>query len=432
MSPKLAVQFELDAKQRKHNSVLKIIHTSDWHLGHQLHGFDRIHEHQAFLNWLKDLLITEQADALIVAGDIFDTANPPASAWQMLYRFLAEVYRSIPDFNLVFTGGNHDSPSKLDAPHELLKAFDLHMIGGVSRDADGKLDTERLLVPLTDKRGNTAAWVMAVPFLRSADLRTQHLDEVEDRLIAGVETLYQEVYAVATERREPQQALIATGHVYMASGQLSEMSERRVLGGNQHALPASIFAEDIDYVALGHLHLAQKVAGQARIRYCGSPIPLSLSERNYQHQVLSVEFEDGKQQKITSHIVPRSVDLLRVPEKALPLDSVIKELEQWCPETLPIEQQPLLEVPVLMDAPQPLLREKIRAALEGKSVRLAKITPTYSQQASQSPLDHKRLDEVTPEQVFDFGWQQKFEGEPSSAIKSAFTQLLDQRDNEEC
>ncbi|WP_245680750.1 exonuclease subunit SbcD [Veronia pacifica] len=186
LSPKLAVQFELDAKQRKHNSVLKIIHTSDWHLGHQLHGFDRIHEHQAFLNWLKDLLITEQADALIVAGDIFDTANPPASAWQMLYRFLAEVYRSIPDFNLVFTGGNHDSPSKLDAPHELLKAFDLHMIGGVSRDADGKLDTERLLVPLTDKRGNTAAWVMAVPFLRSADLRTQHLDEVEDRLIAGV------------------------------------------------------------------------------------------------------------------------------------------------------------------------------------------------------------------------------------------------------
>ncbi|RXJ73161.1 exonuclease sbcCD subunit D [Veronia nyctiphanis] len=411
--------------------MLKIIHTSDWHLGHQLHGFDRIYEHQAFLNWLKGLLITEQADALVVAGDIFDTANPPASAWNMLYRFLADIYRSIPGLNLVITGGNHDSPSKLDAPHDLLRAFDLHMVGGVQRDQDGQLDIDRMMVPLTDKSGETAAWMLAVPFLRSADLRTQHLDDVDDRLIAGVADVYQEVYQHAAERREKHQALIATGHVFMASGQLSEMSERRVLGGNQHALPVSIFSDDIDYVALGHLHLAQKVAGQERVRYCGSPIPLSLSERNYKHQVLSVTFNDGKLNTITPHLVPRQVDMLRKPSKAEPLEHVLEELNKWQPEHLPLEQQPLLEVPVLMDTPQPLLREKIRTALEGKSVRLAKITPHYSQQRQSTPLDHKRLDEVSPQQVFLYGWQNKFEGEPSEAISQAFNSLLDNLENEE-
>ncbi|WP_241836938.1 metallophosphoesterase family protein [Salinivibrio kushneri] len=117
--------------------VLKIIHTSDWHLGHQLHGYDRQYEHQAFLDWLKQCLIDEQADALLVAGDVFDSANPPASAWRMLYRFLADIAKALPDLNVVITGGNHDSPSKLDAPHELLKAFDLHLIGAIARDGDG-------------------------------------------------------------------------------------------------------------------------------------------------------------------------------------------------------------------------------------------------------------------------------------------------------
>ncbi|MGL5045184.1 MAG: metallophosphoesterase family protein, partial [Plesiomonas sp.] len=102
---------------------LKIVHTADWHLGHHLHGYDRCAEHQAFLDWLQATLLREQADVLLVAGDLFDSANPPASAWQMLYRFLAHITRKMPHLNVVMIGGNHDSPSKLDAPHELLRAF---------------------------------------------------------------------------------------------------------------------------------------------------------------------------------------------------------------------------------------------------------------------------------------------------------------------
>ncbi|WP_305373428.1 exonuclease SbcCD subunit D C-terminal domain-containing protein [Photobacterium leiognathi] len=410
---------------------MKIIHTSDWHLGHQLHGYNREYEHQAFLDWLADELETQQADALLVAGDIFDTANPPASSWRMLYRFLAKVSKTLPNLDVVMIGGNHDSPSKLDAPHELLKAFDLHMVGGIHRLDDGTLDVDRMLVPITNKDQQTAAYVLAVPFLRSADLRTDNLDENDDRLIKGVEVLYGEMTQAARNLLAPEQAMIGMGHAYMASGQLSEMSERRVLGGNQHALPASIFADDMSYVALGHLHLAQKVAKKEHVRYSGSPIPLSMSERNYKHQILAVEF-DGRDVKAIEEIsIPRSVDMLKVPTKPAPLDEVLAALKALPDDELPREQQPFLEVHVLLDKPQALLREKVLQALEGKSVRLAKITPHYNQREQQDSLQHRRLSDVSPQQVFALSWNKKFDGEPTEAMAEAFETLLTQVEEQE-
>lgn len=405
---------------------MKIIHTSDWHLGHQLHGYNREYEHQAFLDWLADELETQQADALLVAGDIFDTANPPASSWRMLYRFLAKISKTLPNLDVVMIGGNHDSPSKLDAPHELLKAFDLHMVGGIHRLEDGSLDVERMLVPITNKEQQIAAYVLAVPFLRSADLRTDNLDENDDRLIKGVEVLYGEMTQAARKLLTPEQAMIGMGHAYMASGQLSEMSERRVLGGNQHALPASIFADDMSYVALGHLHLAQKVAKKEHVRYSGSPIPLSMSERNYKHQILAVELDGNGVTAIDEINIPRSVDMLKVPAKPAPLDEVLAVLKALPDDELPREQQPFLEVHVLLDKPQALLREKVLQALEGKAVRLAKITPHYNQREQQDSLQHRRLSDLSPQQVFALSWNKKFDGEPTEAIVEAFETLLTQ------
>ncbi|WP_305464114.1 exonuclease SbcCD subunit D C-terminal domain-containing protein [Photobacterium leiognathi] len=410
---------------------MKIIHTSDWHLGHQLHGYNREYEHQAFLDWLADELETQQADALLVAGDIFDTANPPASSWRMLYRFLAEVSKTLPNLDVVMIGGNHDSPSKLDAPHELLKAFDLHMVGGIHRLDDGTLDVDRMLVPITNKDQQTAAYVLAVPFLRSADLRTDNLDENDDRLIKGVEVLYGEMTQAARNLLAPEQAMIGMGHAYMASGQLSEMSERRVLGGNQHALPASIFADDMSYVALGHLHLAQKVAKKEHVRYSGSPIPLSMAERKYPHKILAVEFDGCEVKAIDEIAIPRSVDMLKVPTKPAPLDEVLAALKALPDDELPREQQPFLEVHVLLDKPQALLREKVLQALEGKSVRLAKITPHYNQREQQDSLQHRRLSDVSPQQVFALSWNKKFDGEPTEAMAEAFETLLTQVEEQE-
>ncbi|WP_421203444.1 exonuclease SbcCD subunit D C-terminal domain-containing protein [Aeromonas enteropelogenes] len=402
---------------------MKILHTADWHLGHQLHGHDRRFEHDAFLDWLTDTLKARQIDALLVAGDLFDTANPPASAWQQLYRFLARLRAEMPTLDMVLIGGNHDSPSKLDAPHELLRAFDLHLVGSISRDKDGQLETDRLLVPLHDNEGKVAAWCAAVPFLRSSDLRVEPLAEGQDRLIEGVRQIYAEVLAEGRKRCEQDQALIAMGHAYLAAGQLSELSERRVLGGNQHALPADTFT-GADYTALGHLHLAQRLA--EGIHYSGSPLPLSLTETGYRHQVLEVTLEAGQLAAVEAIPVPRSVEMIRLPLGSL--DEALTAIDALELPDRPQEAQPFLEVRLLLPKPEARIRERILAALAGKPVRLARINTQYqgSGQGLADGRERRRLDELSPTEVFRLCYQRQFEGEPEVGLVASFEEILEQ------
>ena len=402
---------------------MKILHTADWHLGHQLHGHDRRFEHDAFLDWLSDTLKAREIDALLVAGDLFDTANPPASAWQQLYRFLARLRAEMPRLNMVLIGGNHDSPSKLDAPHELLRAFDLHLVGSISRDSEGKLETDRLLVPLQDKEGNIAAWCAAVPFLRSSDLRVEQLAEGQDRLIEGVRQVYAEVLAEGRARCGEALPLIAMGHAYLAAGQLSELSERRVLGGNQHALPAELFA-GADYTALGHLHLAQSPA--EGVHYSGSPLPLSLAEANYNHQVLEVTFAEGKLTGLERIPVPRAVEMIRLPQSTL--DDALNAIASLKLPDCPQEAQPFLEVRLLLPKPEARIRERSLAAIADKPVRLARISTQYqgSGEGLADGRERHRLDELSPTEVFRRCYQRQFEGEPEAGLVASFEEILEQ------
>ncbi|ENO3976330.1 exonuclease SbcCD subunit D C-terminal domain-containing protein [Aeromonas veronii] len=402
---------------------MKILHTADWHLGHQLHGHDRRFEHDAFLDWLSDTLKAREIDALLVAGDLFDTANPPASAWQQLYRFLARLRAEMPHLNMVLIGGNHDSPSKLDAPHELLRAFDLHLVGSISRDSEGKLETDRLLVPLQDKEGKIAAWCAAVPFLRSSDLRVEQLAEGQDRLIEGVRQVYAEVLAEGRARCGEDLPLIAMGHAYLAAGQLSELSERRVLGGNQHALPAELFA-GADYTALGHLHLAQSPA--EGVHYSGSPLPLSLAEANYNHQVLEVTFTEGKLAGLERIPAPRAVEMIRLPQSTL--DDALSAIASLELPDCPQEAQPFLEVRLLLPKPEARIRERILAAIADKPVRLARISTQYqgSGEGLADGRERRRLDELSPTEVFRLCYQRQFEGEPEAGLVASFEEILEQ------
>ncbi|ANB70172.1 exonuclease SbcCD subunit D C-terminal domain-containing protein [Aeromonas veronii] len=402
---------------------MKILHTADWHLGHQLHGHDRRFEHDAFLDWLSDTLKAREIDALLVAGDLFDTANPPASAWQQLYRFLARLRAEMPHLNMVLIGGNHDSPSKLDAPHELLRAFDLHLVGSISRDSEGKLETDRLLVPLQDREGKIAAWCAAVPFLRSSDLRVESLEEGQDRLIEGVRQVYAEVLAEGRARCGEDLPLIAMGHAYLAAGQLSELSERRVLGGNQHALPAELFA-GADYTALGHLHLAQSPA--TGVHYSGSPLPLSLAEANYNHQVLEVTFAEGKLTGLERIPVPRAVEMIRLPQSTL--DDALNAIASLELVACPQEAQPFLEVRLLLPKPEARIRERILAAIADKPVRLARISTQYqgSGEGLADGCERRRLDELSPTEVFRLCYQRQFEGEPEAGLVASFEEILEQ------
>lgn len=405
---------------------MRLIHTSDWHLGHALHEISRRTEHLAFFRWLLGRLEALAADALLVAGDIFDTANPSAQAQADLYEFLAAARGRVPGLQIVLIGGNHDSGSRLDAPEPLLHAFGVRVVGSLPRNGN-EVDYARLIVPLKDKAGVEAAKIIAMPYLRPADLPVIKDENIDD-LIEGVRRVYAEAIKQAERERVPGQALLAMGHLYMTGTAISDLSERKILGGNQHALPADLFPDSLTYVALGHLHLAQNVA-RASIRYSGSPIPLSMAEINYPHQVCVVDIDDGKLMSVVSERIPREVELLRIPPEPRPLAEVENALAAIKSRTnLPLDKQPIIEVPVLLEQPEPTLRMRVEKALEGKGLRLARISTHYTGtgQALADSLPKTALHEMQPEEVLRQRWARDHEGEPPADLLVAFHQLLDE------
>ncbi len=423
--------------------MLRLFHTADWHLGHCLHGVSRQLEHQRFLDWLLLELQNKQADALIVAGDIFDSANPSAAAQTQLYEFLVKARTQLPTLNIVLIGGNHDSASRLDAPSSILNALGVTVVGGLVRE-DGAINWDRLLVPLTNATGDIKVWCGAMPFLRNADLPTakdgvsvasgmepmQPGEQDDEPLISGVKALYAQLFNELQAKATQDEALILTGHCYMVNGCVSELSERKILGGNQHALPVELFPEDIAYVALGHLHLAQTVGANEHIRYSGSPIPLSFDESHYLHQVLQVDIKKGQPVETLALKIPRSIDLLRIPNSKdfAGLLDVLEQLELMVfDDDLPPEQRPFVELRIKLEKPEPGLRQQVEEVISKLPVRLLKISTAYSG-SSKSLADvtmEERLEELQPLEVFQRCYQNKFDQEAPENMNTLFNELLE-------
>jgi DNA repair protein SbcD/Mre11 len=425
--------------------MLRLLHTSDWHLGHTLHGRDRRYEHQRFLAWLLETLVEVQADALLVAGDVFETANPPASAIHDLSDFVAALRRRLPKLDVVIIAGNHDSALRLDALAPMLSLADVHVIGGLPRTEDGALDVERLLIPLHEPEGAVAAWLAAVPFLRAADLPSppeaeadpegEAGDPLTDPLIWGVADIYAELLAAGQAKATPEQALIATGHLYMRGTAVSELSERKVLGGNQHAIPRAVFADGWAYVGLGHLHLAQAVEASQQVRYCGSPLPLSLSEADYEHEVVLAHFAGPELAVCQALPIPRAVDMLRIPEDGpAPLEQVLVALAELALDpSLPSERWPWLEVRVRLDQPQPDLRARVDQAVRDRPVRLLKISVERAGVGgSLADFPNRRaLERIDPQQVFIDCYERGYGSKPDPELLAAFADLREAVDLDE-
>lgn len=408
--------------------TLRLVHTSDWHLGHALHGIAREHEHACFLGWLEGVLADERPHALLITGDVFDTATPSARSEQALFDFLARVRRADPALQVIVIGGNHDSAARLEAPASVLGALGVHVVGSLRRRPGQPLDLDRLVVPLRGEGGAVAAWVAVVPFLRPADLPpgADCLD--------GVRAVYGEVVGQARARRAPGQALVATGHLTLVGAEPAGESERPVMGGLA-ALTSDLFPDDVAYVALGHLHKAQAVGGRDGVRYAGSPIPLSMTEADYEHQVVVVDIEGERLATVRPRRVPRTVPLLRLPPPgvAADVDATLERL-RGLPDGAPTapgepDLRPLLEVRVTVDAHEPGLRRRIEEALEGKAARLVRLsvtTPT-SPEAPRTLVDaapHAHLAELEPLDVLRRCWQREREGAPPPEVLEAFEELL--------
>ncbi|MEN9904165.1 MAG: exonuclease subunit SbcD [Pseudomonadota bacterium] len=420
---------------------MRILHTSDWHLGQTLHQYERGYEHARFLDWLLDQLQAERVDALLISGDIFDNTNPSAASQQQFYRFLQQARSRVPHLSIVMTAGNHDSPGRIEAPGPLLSLLDASAIGSFGRtaeDLDPQAQLERLIVPLKDSSGQIAAWCIAMPFLRPADLpRVEKgmgdADEDGDAYLRGMAELHRLAWQLAQAKRVPGQAVIAMGHCHLRGGQVSEESERKLVVGGSEILPAALFDPGIAYVALGHLHLAQRVGGDETRRYCGSPLPLSFSEVDYPHQVLLVDLAGEAVASVRELRVPRAVELLRVPARPAPLQQVLEQLSALDLPVRPEAEQPYLQVRVLLDRPEPGLREQVEEAIAGKPVRLVRIETQHARSGAAeaaSTVTVEELAALAPADFFGRLYRHRFGSEPEPALIDAFGELLQQAQEE--
>ena len=345
---------------------MKILHTSDWHIGRTLYGRKRYEEFEAFMSWLAETIQQNEIDALLVAGDVFDTSAPSNRAQELYYRFLCRVAASSCR-HVVVVAGNHDSPSFLNAPKELLKALDVHVVGSSTESPE-----DEVLV-LCNEQDAPELIVCAVPYLRDRDIRVaeagESVEDKERKLIEGIRTHYAAVAALAEQKCEELGVdipIVGTGHLFTAGGQTVDGDGvRELYVGSLAHVTAGIFPACFNYLALGHLHVPQKVNGSETIRYSGSPLPMGFGEAKQQKSVCQVEF----------HSTAASVQLIDVPifQKLERVKGDWEGISNRIIELSATDSQGWLEV--IYDGTEVIgdLRERLEAAISGTQMEILRI-----------------------------------------------------------
>ena len=372
---------------------MRILHTSDWHLGHKLFGRHRDTEFASFLHWLSDLISKQNIDVLIVAGDLFDSQTPSNRSLALYYSFLSSVSNSCCK-HIVITAGNHDSPTLLDAPKALLKALNIHVIARVPENM------EEELILLENSKGEPQLMVLAIPYLRDRDIRLSEASESSDvkqqKLLHGIYEHYAAMCQLAEEKQKSLPTripVIATGHLFCKGGKTREGDGiRELYVGNLIHIGLDCFPDSIDYLALGHLHSAQLVAKQHNRRYSGSPLAMSFEDATEEKVVLLVDI-NGKT-TIKKFVVPCFQKLRHLSGD---IEKILSELRSLTIQ----EESILLEIHykglLLIDD----LQEQIYSAIEGTELEVLRIqNKRMYDYVLQQSSEIKSLDELTPKQVF--------------------------------
>jgi DNA repair protein SbcD/Mre11 len=402
---------------------MKLLHTSDWHLGQTFYEYSRDYEHQHFLEWLTATIAEKEIDVLLVCGDVFDVSNPASASVTMFYKFLMGSVHSRPGLQVIVIAGNHDSPSRLEAPKPLLEYSNITIVGNPDYLPDGSINLEKLIIPIKNISGKVEAWCIAMPFIRPGDYSsttgfgTSYPD--------GIHAIYKEAYEYAISKKQTGEGLIALGHLHTSGAEVSgnDKSERPIMGGVDF-VPITAFDDHLAYTALGHIHKAQKVGGKENIRYSGSPLPMSFSERDYKHQVILLEMGGEHVLHIESIEVPVKVKLLSVPKAHKPLKEVLTELS-CLPRSSDIDHAPYLEVRVLLESPEPSLRHQVETALKGKNARLAKIDVKYPVgiHEEEEAFTFEKLQELQPVSVFSRVYKSRFKNEVPKELIALFNEV---------
>ncbi len=400
---------------------MRILHTSDWHLGQPFFTKSRKNEHQAFLQWLLHLVDEQQIDAVIIAGDVFDSGAPPSYAREMYNRFVVELNQQ--GCTLVVLGGNHDSVSMLNESKLLLECLSTYVVAATSDELDSQI------IELKHK-GQCGALLCAVPFVRARDVVQSVAGasgkEKQQQLGEAIKAHYASLYGRAKQIRKERGLavpIITTGHL-TAMGVSKTNSERDIYVGTLDAFSADGFPA-ADYIALGHIHRPQIVAKSEHIRYCGSPIPLSFEELKSTKQVVIVEFKQQQRTQI------RTIDVPVFQKMALlkgDLAAIEQQLQQFAePEN---DESVWLSVEVEVQDFLSDLQQRVQALTEGLNVEVLQLRRARQQhKQTLQQQQTETLSELSPYEVFEKrvgyeSFEDEAEKERLERIKSRFDQIV--------
>lgn len=377
---------------------MRILHTSDWHLGQNFMGKSRQAEHRQLIDWLVAQVDEHAVDAVLIAGDIFDTGTPPSYARELYSDLVVRLHAA--GVALLLLGGNHDSVATLRESSALLERLSAHVVPHA-----GAPEAQVRVLPLR-AQAKPGCVVCAVPFIRARDVMQseygQSAEQKQQTLQLAIQAYYQAVFAAADAQRKALEAelghavpLIATGHLTTVGASASE-SVREIYVGALEAFPTSAFPP-VDYIALGHIHRPQKVGGLAHIRYSGSPIALSFDEAMQQKEMLLVELGEAGLETVTPLPVPVFQPLVALKGNLKTLPDAIAKAAKDASSERPV----WIEVTVAEDDYLADLPARIQTLTEGLPVEVLRIRRERGNNVAQLSADAGvTLDELDPLDVF--------------------------------
>lgn len=357
---------------------MKILHTSDWHLGHALYNYDRSREQQAFLEQLADIVAEEQPDAMVVSGDIYHYSSPAASTQRMYTDAMLQVHLACPEMTIVVTAGNHDSSSKLEIDSSLWHHFGVRVVGNIERTQE-EVNLEKHIITVGEK-----GYVVAVPHVYPQNFPMLDTDTPrEQRQARFFQALLDEVEKINIE----QLPVVLMAHLSIEGSDRSGHDES--IGGIEY-VPLNSLGSGYDYLALGHIHCPQNIKGSNhRARYCGTPIPVSFDE-TFPHSISIVELERGEEPRIRTREIVNPMPLVTLPSQPVPFEEALKLLQEY-----PEEKAAYIRLNVLIkDYLAPDCNELASNAAKGKACKYCYIKINREQQTADSRTKHISIQEI--------------------------------------
>lgn len=377
---------------------MKIIHTSDWHLGQEFYTYDRTEEHEAFLSQLRDIAAVERPDALVVCGDIYHTATPSNSVMRFFTDWLDRIRQACPKMQIIVTAGNHDSSSRLEITRSLWAHLGVTVIGRIERKDDAP-DIDRLIVPVTGEDGRKCGYVIALPHIFPQNYPAVSEDTPrEDRKKAFMAALGKRIGELNSEDLP----VVMTAHLTMTG---SDMSGHDISIGGLDCTDREEITVPYDYLALGHIHFPQTLPG-GRIRYCGSPVPVSFEE-NYPHSISSVIVEKGSLPQIKAIKIENPRPVITVPSHKCTFDEAIGILKAF-----PAGEKAYIRVrATLEDVPPANALPAAAEALSGKKARFCTFKWERTEKACGSraeDMDAERIRTISPVELAGMYYRDRF------------------------